>query len=151
MTGSVAALLSPWGRRWRLAVSAVALGLLAYGSIAGSNHLYPFGPMTQYAFYVSPNGEVASTSVWADTTAGTQVPVPLDGRLGMRRAEIENQMRRIRADPALLQTIVTAQQRRHPHAPQFVRLYIRQRVYPLHDRVPGPPYWRTILTWTVPR
>ncbi len=134
-----------------MALSVVLLGLLAYGSIAGSNHLYPFGPMTQYAFYVDPDGEVASTQMWADTTAGTQVPVPLDGDLGMRRAEIENQLSRIRAHPELLHTVVEAQRRRHPDQPQFVRLYIRQVVYPLRDRVPGPSFRRDLVVWTVPR
>lgn len=143
--------LSPAGRRWRLAVSVVALGLLAYGSIAGRDRNYPIGPMTQYAFYIDPNGEVASTQMWAETTAGTEVPVPLDGRLGIRRAEVENQLSRIRADPALLRTVAQAQERRYPDQPQFVRLYIRQVVYPLHDRVPGRPFTRTLVTWTVPR
>ena len=132
-------------------VSVVALGLLIYGTVAGRDRDYPFSPMTQYAFYVAPNGEVASTQMWADTTAGTQVPVKLDGSLGMRRAEIENQLRRIRANPSLLRTIADAQQRRHPDEPQFVKLYIKQVVYPLHNRVPGRPYTRTVLTWTVPQ
>lgn len=142
---------SSWGRRWRLAVSLAALGLLIYGTVAGRDRDYPFAPMTQYAFYVAPDGEVASTQMWAETTAGTEVPVPLNGELGMRRAEVENQLTRIRAHPELLRTIVDAQQQRHPDQPQFVRLFIRQRVYPLHNRVPGPSYVRTLLTWTVPR
>jgi len=141
------------GRRgivWRSVLTVAALGGLAYGSIAGSNHDFPFGPMTQYAFYISPNGEVDSTTIWADTTAGTHVKVVLGGRgVGVKRADIEHQLREIVADPSLLRPIAVAQRRLHPEQPQYTTLYVMQRVYPLHNRVPGTPFERTLATWTV--
>jgi hypothetical protein len=142
--------LSRRGMRWRAVLTVAALGGLIYGSVAGSNHDFPFGPMTQYAFYVSPNGEVDSTTVWADTSAGTHVQVVLGGHgVGVKRADIEHQLREIVADPSLLRPIAVAQRRLHPSQPQYVKLYVMQRVYPLHNREPGTPFERTLATWTV--
>jgi hypothetical protein len=138
------------GVTWRAVVTVAALGGLVYGSVAGSNKDFPFGPMTQYAFYVDPNGVVASTTVWADTTAGTHVKVVLGGHgVGVKRADIEHQLREIVADPELLRPIATAQQRLHPDQPQYTRLYVMQRIYPLHNREPGEPYDKTLVTWAV--
>lgn len=142
--------LSRRGLRWRAIVTVAALGGLIYGSVAGSNKDFPIGPMTQYAFYVSPDGAVASTTVWADTDAGTHVKVVLGGHgVGIKRADIEHQLKEIVADPELLRPIATAQRRLHPDQPQYVRIYVMQRIYPLHNRVPGTPYDRTVATWTV--
>ena len=149
--GDVAAgTLSRRGLMWRAVVTVAALGGLIYGSVAGSNKDFPIGPMTQYAFYVSPDGVVASTTVWADTDAGTHVKVVLGGHgVGIKRADIEHQLKEIVADPELLRPIATAQRRLHPDQPQYVRIYVMQRIYPLHNRVPGTPYDRTVATWTV--
>jgi hypothetical protein len=142
--------LSRRGVGWRAAVTVAALGALIYGSVAGSNKDFPIGPMTQYAFYISPNGEVDSTTIWADTTAGTHVKVVLGGHgVGIKRADIEHQLREIVADPSLLRPISTAQRRLHPGQSQYTRIYVMQRVYPLHDRVPGRPYDRTLAVWDV--
>ena len=135
---------------WRTVLTVAALGGLAYGSIAGSNRDFPFGPMTQYAFYVAPNGVVKSTTVWADTTAGTHVHVVLGGHgVGIKRADVEDQLSAILADPSKLRPIATAQQRLHPDQPQYVKLYVVQRIYPLHNREPGPSYGKVLTTWTV--
>jgi len=142
--------VSPRGRLVRLVVTVLALGGIAYGSIGGSNKLFPFGPMTQYAFYVSPDGVVKSTTVWADTTAGTYVHVRLDPQgVGVKRADVEAQLPAIVANPSLLRTISTAQRRLHPNQPQFTKLYVIQTVYQLHDRVPSGYTRNTIATWTV--
>src|SRR3954451_1689583 len=142
--------LSRRGRLWRAAVTVAVLGGLAYGTIAGSNKDFPFGPMTQYAFYIAPDGEVDSTTVWADTTAGTRVHVVLGGHgVGIKRAGLENQLRRIIANPSLLRPIAVAQRRLHPNEPQYTRIYVMQTVFPLRDRVPQKPFERTVVTWTV--
>lgn len=144
--------LSPGARRWRVVITVFVLGLLLYGSIAGSDQDFPLGPMTQYAFYVPPNGTVVQSALWADTTAGTHVRVPLDpSGVGIRHGELEQQLPAIQQHPERLQAIVTAQRRLHPHQPQYVRLYVVLTIYPLRDRVPLEPVRKTVLTWTVPR
>ena len=112
--------------------------------------MFPAGPMTQYAFYVAPNGEVHSIQVFADTTAGTYVPVHLSpSGVGVKRADIEIQLPAIERDPSRLRTIAVAQRRLHPHEPQYVRLYVVDTVTPLRDRVPQPAYRKVLVTWTV--
>jgi hypothetical protein len=134
----------------RALATALLLGAIAYGSVAGNNKLFPVGPMTQYAFYVPPDGLVRSTTVWADTTAGTHVKVRLDPHgVGVKRADVEAQLPAILRDPSLLRTISTAQRRLHPHQPQYTRLYVMQTVYQLHNRVPVGTSVVTLATWTV--
>jgi hypothetical protein len=113
--------------------------------------MFPAGPMTQYAFYVSPNGSVTSITVEPDTTAGTHVPVELNAQgVGIKRADIEIQLPRIERDPSRLQAIATAQRRLHPSQPGYTKLYVVDTGVLLHDRVPGAKTSRVLVTWTVP-
>lgn len=140
------------GLAWRAAVTVVALGALFWGSGWGSDDVFPAGPMVQYAFYVDPNGTISSNYIEADTTAGTRSKVRLSSEgVGIPRGEIEGQLRRIIADPSLLQAIADAQQRRHPSEPQFVKLYLMTDVTTLHNRVPGKVITKTLATWDVHR
>ena len=137
-------------RRRRAVATLLALAGLAYGSVAGSNKMFPFGPMTQYAFYVPPDGVVRSTTVWADTTAGTYVHVRLDPQgVGVKRADVEEQLPEIIAHPSLLRTISTAQQRLHPQQPQYTKLYVVQTTFQLRNREPVGHSTRTLVSWTV--
>jgi len=138
------------GRRWRLAVTAAAAGCVLYGTVTGAEKMFPAGPMTQYAFYIAPDGQVDSIQVFADTTAGTHVPVHLSpSGVGVKRADVEIQLPAIERNPSLLRTIAVAQRRLHPHQPQYVRLYVVDTVIPLHDRVPGASYTNVLVSWTV--
>jgi hypothetical protein len=142
--------LTTRGRWLRALLTVIALGALAYGSVLGNNKMFPIGPMTQYAFYVAPDGVVRSTTVWADTTAGTRVHVGLDAQgVGVKRADVEAQLPEIVAHPELLRTIATAQRRLHPHQPQYVRLYVMQTVFQLRNRVPVGHTTSTLVSWTV--
>ena len=106
--------------------------------------------MTQYAFYVAPNGKVESIQVFADTTAGTHVPVHLSpSGVGIKRADVEIQLPAIERNPSLLRTIAVAQRRLHPDQPQYVRLYVVDTIIPLHNRVPQPSRTVVLVSWTV--
>ena len=142
--------LSRAGRSWRLAVTAAAVTAIGYGTVAGAEKMFPAGPMTQYAFYVPPDGQVDSIQVFADTTAGTHVPVHLSpSGVGIKRADIEIQLPAIERNPALLRTIAVAQRRLHPDQPQYVRLYVVDTVIPLRHRVPQPSRTEVLVTWDV--
>ena len=124
--------------------------LLGIGSAWGHDPMFPVGPMVQYAKWIPPNGVVRSTTVWADTTDGRHVRVRLDPQgVGVRRADVEEQLTRIIADPALLRTISSAQHRLHPHQPQFVKLYVVQDVIQLHHREPTTRTSHVLATWVV--
>ena len=138
------------GRVWRLVVTAAAAAAILYGTITGAEKMFPAGPMTQYAFYVAPDGQVDSIQVFADTTAGTHVPVHLSpSGVGIKRADIEIQLPAIEKNPALLRTIAVAQRRLHPDQPQYVRLYIVDTIIPLRHRVPQPSRTEVLVTWDV--
>jgi len=125
----------------------VALGV---GSAWGHDPMFPVGPMVQYAKWIPPNGVVRSTTVWADTTDGRHVRVRLDPQgVGVRRADVEEQLTRIVAHPELLRTISSAQRRLHPDQPQFTKLYVVQDVTQLHDREPISRTSNTLATWEV--
>ena len=138
------------GRALRLAAAAAAGVAILYGTVTGAEKMFPAGPMTQYAFYVAPNGQVDSIQVFADTTAGTHVPVHLSpSGVGIKRADIEIQLPAIERNPSLLRTIAVAQRRLHPDQPQYVRLYVVDTVVPLRHRVPQPARTVVLVTWTV--
>jgi hypothetical protein len=140
--------LGRFGLAWRAAATVAALGALLWGSGWGTDDVFPAGPMVQYAFYVDPNGTISSNYIEADTTAGSRIKVRLSSEgVGIPRGEIEGQLRRIIADPSLLQAIADAQQRRHPEEPQFVTLYLMTDVTTLHNRVPGKITTKTLATW----
>jgi hypothetical protein len=142
--------LSPTGRRVRLVATGAALAVLAYGSVAGGEKLFPVGPMSQYAFYVAPNSEVISTNLEADTTAGTHVVVHLSPQgVGIKRASIEGQLTDILRDPSKLRAVAIGQRRLHPHEPQFTRIYVVQDIVPLHDRGVGPHRRKVVAVWDV--
>ena len=143
-------MLSRAGRVWRLAATAAATTAIVYGTVTGSEKMFPAGPMSQYAFYVAPDGEIHSIQVFADTTAGTHVPVHLSpSGVGIKRADIEIQLPAIERNPALLRTIAVAQRRLHPDQPQYVRLYVIDTVIPLRHRVPQPSHTDVLVTWDV--
>lgn len=138
------------GRRVRLGVTAVVLACLGYGTVVGHDGLFPVGPMVQYAFYVSPNGEIASTTVEADTTTGTHVVVPLSsGGVGIKRASIEGQLTAILADSSLLRPVAVGQRRLHPGSPQYTRLYVVQTVAILHNGAIVERKRRVLASWDV--
>ena len=88
--------------------------------------------------------------MFADTTAGTHVPVHLSpSGVGITRADIEIQLPAIERDPSLLRTIAVAQRRLHPDQPQYVPLYVVDTVIPLRDRVPQPSRTEALVTWDV--
>jgi hypothetical protein len=147
-TGDVA--LSGAGRAWRVLFTVAVIAALAVGSTVGSNKLFPAGPMTQYAFYIAPNGRVDSTTLYADTTAGTHVHVKLNPQgVGVKRADIEAQLPRIIAHPELLRTVATAERRLHPNQPQYTRIYVVRTVIHLRNRVPTSRSSHVLVAWTV--
>jgi hypothetical protein len=144
--------LSRRGATARLVAVTGGLGILLYGTVWGTDDMFPFGPLVQYAFSVDPNGEIRSTVIDADTDEGelVRVPLSLEG-VGIKRAEIEGQLTKIVDNPALLQAVADAQRERNPQQPQYERLYLRQKVTTLVDGAVGPSRVETLATWDVVR
>jgi hypothetical protein len=136
---------------WRVVATAAGLILVARGSLVGSDIDWPFAPMSQFAFAVSPQGDIESNYVEADTTAGTTVEVPLNATgVGLGRAEVEGQLPRFIHDPSLLGAIAQAAARLHPGWPHYTRLRLMRKVTPLHNGKVGTPYVIQLASYDVP-
>lgn len=144
------------GRRARLArvlVAVAGIGLLVHGSVRGTDDLWPFGPMSQYAMTVPKDTTIDYTRISALTDAGTIVDVPLNIEgAGIARAEIEARTGEIIADPSLLQIVADGWARKHPNQPRYVRLeLIRDTTTLVDGRVTGPPSSTVLAVWQVRR
>lgn len=130
-------MLPAWSRLARTGATAAALALLLLGSWRGSDDAFPFAPFHMFSRAPSPNGVVHASYVEALDARGHAVRLP-DAATGLRRAELEGQLRRLVAHPALLGAIAEAHRRRHPSEAPYDVVRVVQRTYRLRDgRVGG--------------
>ena len=144
------------GRRGRIARLVIVLAgivLLINGSARGTDDLWPFGPMSQYAMTVPANSAIDYYRISALTAAGTTVDVPLSIEgAGIARADIEARQGEIIANPSLLQSVADGWARQHPDKPKYVRLeLVRDTTMLVDGRVSGPPTSKVLAVWQVPR
>jgi hypothetical protein len=107
------------GRVARLAGTVAAAVLLMYGTVAGTNDWFPFGPFTMYAGHYAPNGVITSNSLMARTADGRDVLVT-EADTGLTRAELEGELFSFRKDPGKLASLARAFHQRHPGASPYV-------------------------------
>ena len=141
-------MLSATGRRVRTAVSLVVLALVLAGTFVGQDDDFPFGPFRMYSTRDDPDGQVVSTRVEAVDTGGT-LRVVDEGSTGLKRAEVEGQVRRFLADPALLGSLSLAHDRLRPDEPAYAEVRVVERSYRLEDSRPtGEQRERVVVRWT---
>jgi hypothetical protein len=127
--------LSAGGKRIRLGLTTAALAALLLGTVIGQDDAFPFGPFRMYSTTDDLNAPVASTRVEAVNSAGRRFALT-DEMTGMRRAEIEGQLGRFRADPRLLAALATGYARRHGQAPRLVLIEVITRHFALRNGRP---------------
>lgn len=138
------------GRPVRLIVTFVVAILVFYGTVAGQDDLFPFGPFRMYATADKLNSPVADTHFEIIDTTGATIQLT-EVNTGIRRAEIEGQLGRFQEDPSLLRIIDDAYVTLNPKAPSPVRVQIIIRWYALHDGTETGAYTtQTVATWTPP-
>jgi hypothetical protein len=137
------------GRMIRLVLSAVAVALLLYGSVAGRDNMWPFGPFSMYAGYYPPNGVISSNLLVAETADGRTV-YPGQSEVGVARADIEGELGVFRANPDLLGDLAATFRRRNPAASPYVRVWIQQTRWQLHDRAVVDTSSVTLVEWDAP-
>jgi hypothetical protein len=152
------------GRWWRLGVVVLAFAGLAYGTTIGSDDVFPFGPLSQYAGRIdSTGGEVVSTYVTAEievhdyqlTPGNALVLDEVDVRLkqtevGLGRADIEGHVGDIVKDPSMLQALARAQRELQPNAIPYRKLFLKQDTQQLENgRAVGPKTTKVLATWVV--
>ena len=140
-------MLSDAGRRVRVAITLLLAVLTLAGTAVGQDDDFPFGPFRMYSTRDAPDGTVVSTRVEAVDTAG-RTRVVDERSTGLKRAEVEGQAQRFRADPALLGALATAHRRLRPDEPAFVEVRVVERVYELRDSRPtGRESERVVARW----
>jgi hypothetical protein len=114
------------GRRVRVAVTIVLVGLMLTGSAWGLDDDFPFAPMRMYASTRSLDSAVNDTWPYAVDETGREFRLS-QALLGVRRAEIEGQLGRFRDDPSQLEILVDVYETRYPDAPELALVEIRTR------------------------
>jgi hypothetical protein len=133
------------GRAVRVGVTAVCGLLVLAGTLVGQDDAFPFGPFRMYSTTDDISAPVASTRLEAVDTTGRRFRLS-DGMTGMRRAEIEGELGRFRADPALLGALARAYDGRNPGRPRLARIEIVIRHFDLDAGKPTGRYTDTVDT-----
>ena len=131
--------LSPAARLRRVLATSVVLALLLVGTVWGDDDAFPFGPFRMYSTRNDPNAPVISTRAVGLTAAGEEVRLS-GGQVGLRRAEFEGQINRIRENPELLGLLADSFAATHPSAPDLVSVQVVQRRFELADGEPTGDY-----------
>ena len=118
--------MSATGRRVRVAVTMLLVGLTLAGSAWGLDDDFPFAPMRMYARTRSLDVAVNDTWPYAVDETGREFRLS-QALLGVRRAEIEGQLGRFRDDPSQLELLVDVYETRYPNAPELSVVEIRTR------------------------
>lgn len=146
----VSGVLSAAGRRGRLAVTVLLAALTLAGTFVGQDDDFPFGPFRMYSTRDDPDGVVVSTRVEAVAPDG-RVLVVDERSTGLRRAEVEGQVQRFRADPELLGALSRAHDRLRPDEPPYAEVRVVERRYVLRDSRPtGEQHERLVTSWRRP-
>ncbi|MFP5283931.1 MAG: hypothetical protein ACLGIF_10840 [Actinomycetes bacterium] len=144
--------LTRGGVGWRVAVAVAGILLLLNGSLRMSDDVWPFGPLSQYAFSPPDDATIVITRVEGRLADGRRIDLPLRvGTAGISRAEIEARIPAIVDNPALLQAVVDGWTSRHPEAPAVQQVWLVQDETRLVDGRKGPTRLNELATWTVPR
>jgi hypothetical protein len=139
--------LTARGRWIRLAVTLVAAVLLLAGTLWGEDDHFPFGPFKMYASAVDPDAPAEDTRVEGVDASGAVVLIT-PANTGIRRAEFEGQLGRLREQPDLLQTVADAYARRNPDAPPLAEVRIVVRWHEVRDfEVTGIWDEEVVATW----
>ena len=86
---------------WRRVAAAAVAALALAGTLWGEDDDFPFGPVRMYATSARATGTVRTAELWGIHADGSHEVLEA-GDVGLRRAELEGQLPRFRAEPALL-------------------------------------------------
>jgi hypothetical protein len=137
------------GHATRVLCTVAAAGLLLYGTVAGSDDMFPFGPFHMYSRYYPANGVITSTAVRAQTADGRDVLVT-EAATGIGHGNIEGRLTELVAHPDRLGELASAFHRRFPHASPYVEVRLVQTRWQLHDRAIVDTSRVTLVEWRAP-
>jgi hypothetical protein len=138
------------GRVIRITVTLVVAAAVLFGALWGQDDLFPFGPFRMYSTADKLNSPVDDVRFELIDTTGATIELT-QYNTGIRRAEIEGQIGRFEADPALLSVVDAAYVSLNPNAPAAVTLQIIDRLHYLKGGIETGQYLdRTMATWSPP-
>lgn len=136
----------------RVGIALLGIGLLLNGSLRMNDDVWPFGPLSQYAFSPSRDAAIVITRVEGRLADGRRIDLPLRvGTAGISRAEIEAKIPAILIDPSLLRAVSEGWSARNGHEPALEQLWLVQDETRLVDGHKGATRLIEITSWTVPR
>jgi hypothetical protein len=136
---------------WRIGATVLGLGLLLNGSLRMSDDVWPFGPMSQYAFSPSGDTTIVITRVEGLLADGRRINLPLRVETaGISRAEVEARIPEITADPSLLRSVTDGWTSRHAAQPALQRVWLVQDQTRLVDGRVGPTRLVELASWELP-
>ena len=139
--------LSRRGRRIRVVSGVAVCVLLLAGTAFGQDDDFPFGPFRMYSTTQRLDGATTWYRIDGVTDEGELLGIPIS-RFGLRRAEVEGQVPRIKADPSLLGSLETAYERRQPYRRPLVEIRLIRHQQPLRGGQPyGPSIEEVVATW----
>ena len=134
------------GRSLRLVAALLVFGGLLWGTFWGLDDHFPFGPFRMYSTTDEVDGPIRSILLEGTNEDGETFLIPTS-RFGLRRAEVDGQVERIREDPAFLRHFVEAYETFNPRDPELVRLRIFFRIDVLENRRPVSQSEEEIAEW----
>ncbi|RJK92947.1 hypothetical protein [Vallicoccus soli] len=138
--------LGDGGRAARALVTLVVAVLLTAGTFWGDDDAFPFGPFRMYSTSSNTTGAISVAAIEARTDGGTWEPAHLNPwTVGMNRAEVEGQLDRIQADPALLGKLAEARDRLQPGAEPWTGMRLLRVSTVVVDTVPTGEERRQVL------
>jgi hypothetical protein len=133
-------------------VALLGIALAVNGSLRMSDDVWPFGPMSQYAFSPSDDDSIVITRVEGLLADGRRIDLPLRVETaGIGRAEVEARIPAIEADPSLLRSVADGWSARHPDEPPLRQVWLVQDETKLVDGRKGPTALLELATWRVPQ
>ena len=144
--------LPTWSRSWRIVVAVLGILLVVNGSLRMSDDVWPFGPMSQYAFSPGDDDAIVITRVEGLLADGRRIDLPLRVETaGIGRAEVEARIPAIEADPSLLRAVADGWTSRHRSESPLRQVWLVQDETRLVDGKKGPTTLNELATWRVPR
>lgn len=138
------------GRKARLlrtGATATLVTLLVVGTLWGEDDHFPFGPMRMYSTTTAPAGTVRVVSFEVVTDEGKTFRYHPE-MLGIRPAEIEGQMDRLRGDPDLLRHLATAHERISGSETRLVALRLIVGTHRLQGRKAASYDEEIVASWS---
>jgi hypothetical protein len=135
---------------WRITATVLGIGLLLIGALRMSDDVWPWGPLSQYAFSPAKDATIVITRVEGLLADGRRIDLPL--RLesaGISRAEIEARIPDITTDPSLLGSVADGWTARHGLEPALLRVWLVQDQTQLVDGRVGRTRLLELATWEV--